>query len=286
MTEQSTEAFARFEQLVRGNAVSANTLNEFDTGLTPFAVVPDNCKVTSLEPYLDRPARHKAHVHTESIKAFIGYAEFNVAHTGKPLVLVRDGMHDRHLCATLLFDFGDNSKPSWRDNTASIRVPMSAEGKAAKDAIGRVAQREFAEWLEDWRDYISAYNGEDQMTVANAVRAVRNLKIEARASHESSAGDLQASRTSMEEIEAKARDGMRLPTRIHFACTPFPEMEPHIFEYRLAVSTDPNQKQPYNLIPVRHDLVEEQIVAEFKARIAAEFGALESGVTVLVGQLK
>lgn len=142
--------------------------------------------------------------------------------------------------ATAFFNLGNASAPGHADDRASLDLRRTAAFTALLEIAGKqLKQKQLAEFLEDWFDVVEPL-GSDNITVTSAIAAIRDITITSKGEQTSVQGDLQASRSALEEIEAKSR--RQLPTGFHFITAPYDGFTQRPFNLRLAVL--PQDKEP------------------------------------------
>lgn len=283
MSDELTHIGRQIESLTRATEVDLQAAMEQSPPRSiPVALVPSSTKVEDLERYLPTPARHRAAFETDSIDAFLTYAQHQGAGAESTVFVRHIVDSDRVLRARLFFDYGSDQAPSWRGHTATLMLERSVEGLELDNIDGSrgkfFTQRGLAEWMEDWREYLECWHYDEPVPFSDAIKAVRNLQIRSKAVSDHGEQDLKATRSAFEEVEAAASGDLKMPTRIAFSCKPYPELDGYVFRYRLSIRVDDDKaKDRYRLMPVQHDIVFDQILADFKEVIRGEFARLMDG---------
>lgn len=233
----------------------AGDLAQLEDTDTPVICAPSDMKIQSLEPYMNFRARFRGTFKTDSPHEF---AEYVNAHAVKAGCFIQADT----MSAETIFDLGDEINPGHCEHIAELKLTKTAEYKALLAIAGsRCSQKELAEWLEDWRDFITAEDDQgESIPLTKAITAVRNITIEAKAKHDSEQGNFSSNRTSMESIEAKAKDAQ--PATLHFDCTPYNGLQPYSFTLRLSIITEREPKLTLRL--VRHETDIQAMGEEFK----------------------
>lgn len=189
--------------------------------------IPQDFKVTDLEPYMPNRLRLRGTFATHLIADFCSY----IAARSSSSVFI----NPENMQATALFNIGTVDNPGHCDDKASLKLQKTAAFKAFCERSSRMDQKTAAEWMEDWRDHISAYgSGGEKLEIAKAISAIRRIKVEASQTADHSVDDMASARSLMETVEAKSEHG--LPHRLVFTCEPYHGLGEFSFQVRLGVS--------------------------------------------------
>ena len=249
-------------ELIIDQAVAAQTIPATHT---PVAVLPVGVKIHSLEQFQIGRARFRGALNTNSLRDF---TEYTIARTG----LSAKGFVDQdEMSCKVFFNLGDENSPGHADDTATLTLKPTAAYKALKQIAGRkLAQRDLAEWIEDWNTNLKAtQDGQKAMDIHQAVNSVRNITIEAKASSNHSEHNFGASRSAMDSIEAASAD-TRLDA-LHFTFAPYEGLGIRTFTLKLSILTG-DDKPTLKLRWVGEELQVEEIAQEFKAVLVKEVG--------------
>lgn len=70
-----------------------------------------------------------------------------------------------------------------------------------------MSQKELSDWIEDWHQYLTPMDDEGKaMLVSKAIAAVRTITAKASSESETTVGDTSASRSAMDQIEARSKE--------------------------------------------------------------------------------
>lgn len=248
------ETLHRIEELAiaasRNNALAEHTP----------ALILDN-KVVSIEHLQEGRSRFRGALKTSVLSEFVAYLK---RHAGGAGFIDADNM-----TATAYLNLGTPDKPGHADWTASLNLKATAAYSALQQADGMArSQKQMAEWIEDWSNHLGAIKDGEDISINVALAAIREISIEAKKNVTSTDRDFGASRSSMEEIEARAKGG--LPTHFQFRCTPYPGFAQREFVLRLSVIT--GESPALKLRIVGKEQAEEDIAQEFKALLLEEIG--------------
>lgn len=229
-------------------ANKANVLAEH----TP-ALVLDN-KVVSIEHLQEGRSRFRGKFNTTVLSEYVSYLKANPGGVG---------FIDPKKCAASTFiNLGDKKAPGHADWVAKLDLEPTAAYAALLGIEGvPQSQRALAEWIEDWAAVITAEKDGEAMSLSLATTAIRNISIDAKKSVTSEDRDFGATKSALEEIEARAKGGM--PTRLILRASPYPGFCEREFHLRTAIIT--GDKPHITLRIVGKEAQAEDIAAEFKA---------------------
>lgn len=240
------------------------TLRLNDEGL-PAHLVPPNYTLQSLEKYQEHPSRFRGSYRTQYVEEFADYVKANNAGTAHCFV------DAKKMCAEAILDFGDVEHPGHCEHTASVELVPTADWNGLNSVLAtNSSQRDFVEWMEDWRENLTALDQhENPIEIKAAISAVRALTIDVKLGQEHVTNNLSASKSTLESIEAGSK-GRTLPAFLVFNCAPYDELELRAFRCRIGVLT--GGKEPALVLRlVQADSIYEKMAQEFKALVATSF---------------
>ena len=207
--------------------------DEATQAITTFGVLPlpDTFHVHDLEKYMPSRRRMTGTMFTSSADSFASYIK---AHheEGSSTVFV----HDNKLSATAVLNLGNNTEPGHCDNQAQLDLIHTAAYTALLTINGKpLAQRDAAEFLEDWSDHLAFFQGGTPLQPSQAISAVRRLNIEAVRKLESVSESLSESTSAFEQVTASSKEP--LPDIVYFTCPPAEDLVERTFVLRLHVVT-------------------------------------------------
>lgn len=258
------EALQLFIQTILASA--SQVLNT--SGGHTVALVPDGFRPHNLEQYQLGRDRFRAALHTHSLADFSNYVATHTTDGQKPAGFVDQ---DR-MSASVLFNLGDANLPGHGDDTATLTLKATAAYSALQAIVGnQLTQQQLAEFLEDWMPHLIASAEGAQLEMPAAINAVRRMSIKATSQQDSVVGDLAASRSAMDAIEARSLDTM--PTTFIFTTPPFDSLQPADITLRVSVIT--GRDQPLlKLRWVGEEAQREAFADEFKQVLQKEVGGL------------
>lgn len=229
----------------------------------PVAVVPENVNVESLERFSLERYRFRGKLQTFSIEDFARYAT-GYAAGGSRCFINADEMR-----AVAVFNLGTLDNPGHADNTAVLSLKKTAPFAALLGINGdRNNQKDLAEWLEDWADYLIGFDaGGAVIDAKKASAAVRKITIESNQSADFEDNDFSGKRSLMESVEARTKDIM--PVAFEFKCVPFEGLAERPFKLRLSIIT--GDRPVLVLRIVQLETQQEAMAAEFRDLLVEKF---------------
>lgn len=231
----------------------------------PYVAIPDGVNIRSLETYMPYLERKKFTFKTTDIKSFIEYADSHedTPSYQNPIALI-DAEHPLNLRAEIIFDFDEaiTGRSLHHSHKAKLELlPVAAYKEVNRIDGKRLSQKELADWIEDWGDYLSiSTQSGDSMLIAVASISVRNLTIDQARSQKSSVQDFSEEMSISERIEAKNAD--QLPSIIEFTTIPYTSFEPKTFRFRLSIITGDERPQ-FGIRLLQREAMQELIADEF-----------------------
>lgn len=244
-------------------------------GKIPTVIMAPGQELKSVEHLYPGRSRFRGELNTSSLADFAEYAKQRHADDDGDQVQVF--IDAEAMRAKAFFNLGNVHEPGHGDDTALLNIPKTAAFKAVGSVLPPkvLDQRELAEFIEDWRDFITPFTGYDAdgayvaTTVQKAIAAVRKVTIEAMSKSDSAVGDMSASQSTLASIEAKSIEA--LPIALGFKCVPYEGLPERAFVLRVAVRT--SDKTPHFVLRiVREQSLAEQIAQDFKAVLGEALG--------------
>ncbi|MFV7497262.1 YfdQ family protein [Klebsiella michiganensis] len=265
-------------QQVKDLVLSGYHLEDINGLACPTVLRPENTSVESLERFSLERFRFRGAMDTTSIDDFVRYSVSYAQEEEK----ARCFIDADNMLARSIFNIGTLDKPGHADNVASIKLKKTAPFRALLAINGdHLNQKQIAEWLEDWSDYLLAFDaGGNTMTIAQAAQAVRRVTIQqaTQADHEDS--DFIGKKSLMQSIEASSKEVM--PVAFEFKCVPYEGLGERRFSLRnsLLKSSDP----VFVLRIVQLEAQEEAIANEFRDLLVGKFDG--KPVETFIGNFK
>jgi len=216
-------------------------------------------KVVDIEHLSEGRSRFRGQFSTSVLAEFAAYLRDHSGEATSDLFISPD-----KAIAIAYLNLGDANDPGHGDWKAQLSLKETAAYAAALMACGsRFTQREMAEWAEDWAGNLTALNGENQVPLSAAIAAIRNITIAAKKDVTNTDEDFGASRSALEQIEARGAGGM--PT--HFLLTTAPYTGFHSRDIKLRLSVITGDSPALKLRIVGKEQEQENILTEFKERL-------------------
>lgn len=238
--------------------------------------LPSDHNLHDLEKFMPMRRRQRGAMVTSVVGDFASYVEKN-AELGAAIFIEPESM-----AATAVLNLGTKDNPGHADNTAKLEQKRTAAYEALrKIATGAgFAQLAVAEFLEDWKDAIEC--GHEGEVIANekAISAIRKITIEVARKVESAVGQISASKSAFESVQASSTD-MQIPTEITFKCAPYKDIDERTFVLRLGILTGAD-KPTINLRIIKIEEHEEQMAQEFSVCIKNDICNAE--IPVMIGK--
>lgn len=261
MTQLNSGAIQDVQKLT----LSAFSLDKVRETACPAAVLPDNASIESLERFGLERFRFRGAMETTSIDDFARYSTgYASAETPARCFIDADNMRARSI-----FNIGTLANPGHADNIAQIGLKKTAPFRALLAINGdRLNQKQIAEWLEDWKDYLLAFDADgNTMQITQAAQAVRRVTIQQATQADHEDDDFSGKKTLMQSIEASSKDVM--PVAFEFKCVPYEGLGERAFSLRnsLLKSGEPC----FVLRIVQLEAQEEAIANEFRDLLISKF---------------
>lgn len=233
--------------------------------------LPDNYKLHSTEQHQRGRFRFRGQMFTDSIGDFVAYVKRNATADAQGFIDASNG----NLGATVMLNLGDANNPGHADWRAHLNMRVTPAFAAMLAASGEaMSQREVIDFIEDWAHVFGAEkegeNGEvERIPVARAVAAIRKVKIEAKSASETTAGNFQQQRSTLDSVEASSDAG--LPDLLTFATEPYFGMASRVFKMRLSVMTG-GREPALRFRVIGLEQHQEDIAQEFKSDLLVRIG--------------
>lgn len=248
-------------QKIAGLALAATAIPDEHTGKA--IALHRDVELYDMEHFGAGRRRFRGTLNTTSLTDFIAYVK---AHRGEGFI------DAERLSATVFFNLGDASAPGHGDWRAILTMKATAAFAALRKLDGQQqTQRSLIDFLEDWGQFLTPYgqDGAENPSMAKAIAAIRSVTIKATSETETNQGDFNASRSALDEIEARSRH--TLPGGFVFTTEPYLGLPSRDFKLRLSVLTD--AKEPRLVLRmVQREAQDEAIAQDFKRVLIEEIG--------------
>lgn len=229
----------------------------------PAVALPHDVNVKNLESlYADR-FRFRGKMETQSIDDFIRYS------TGFAAAGTRCFINADRMNAVSVFNLGTLDNPGHADNVAVLALKRTAPFAALLSINGdRNNQKQLAEWLEDWSDYVIGFDAEgNSIEAKRAAAAVRKITIDAIRSAEYEDQDFSGRRSVMESVEAKSKDIM--PVAFEFKCVAYEGLGEYRIKLRMSILASDSPVLVLRITQL--ESYEEEMAAEFRDLLVEKF---------------
>lgn len=259
-------------------AAAKATQEQIPASIEHLVAVPNGVNLVNVEASLAGRTRFRGKLTTTSIPDFVKYVK---DHEGAHGFIDTD-----KLGATVFFNLGDATAPGHADHTAALTLEPTTAFLAMLETKGEVySQRDALDFIEDWQHLVGAHSeGEDgqfhTIPLAQAIAAIRRVKIEAKSTSEHNEGNFQQSRSVLESVAASSDAG--LPDVLSFTTEPYLGLRSRRFHLRVSVSTagrEPSLR--FRVIGLEQE--KQDIAQEFKALLLSEVG---DAATMTIGTFK
>lgn len=258
-----SKAIERIEQL----AAAAQTMHP-DTEI-PAAILPAGATVESLEHLLSTPLQMRMRYNTSRISDFCRYIAAEAAAEPQDAAVFIDPAGG---AATGIMDYGTHQAPRWGKHRAQLLMQHTPEFEALLDASQQAhSQRSLIDWLEDWHHIITPFRGDEDIALARAISAIRRIDIKQAKSATHETTDWSASRSSMEEIEAKGATDA-LPDGFRVTCQLYPQTLARTAHVRLSLLTSDDSPR-LRLRIVGLEQLRQDVADEIEELIATQLSA-------------
>lgn len=253
----------------------ANAANELPSLLTPIKALEKEVKIVSLEYYLPGRVRYRGIFTTMLIADLAKYSSQFPG--GKTFV------DQPSMTASIFLNLGDHHLAGHADHVGKLALKKTAPYIALLDAVNTTkhSQKDLAEWLQDWRDFLVAFDADgNSIDIKSAIAAVRKITIAQTSEITTAEEDFSGSRSAMEEIEA--RSALKLPSGFRFTTIPYHGLDSRSFEIRMSINTD-YEKPFMKLRHVRFEESEELMAQEFADKLSTALKSAGADADIFIG---
>lgn len=231
----SVEAIEKLSQAeaitAAGNAIASSMIHdvELDRAIGVVAL-PNTFDLHDVEKYLPNRRHARGTMTTAYVDHFANYVEAH-AEDGAT-VFVSDS-----IAAKAVLNLGRSIAPGHADNLAELAPTATAAYRAFRDALKRpMNQREAAEFIEDWAEYVHCVAGDsNHIPNSKAAAAFRKLTIETARKLTAEVQSLGESMSAFEQVQANSVEP--IPEFIVFTCRPYADFEARAFTMRVGILT-------------------------------------------------
>lgn len=130
----------------------------------------------------------------------------------------------------------------------------------------KLNQKRFATLLEDWASVFAATSETGEtIHIAEAINAVRNMKVGASSTTDSSVSNMQETRSVFDKVEASSTAG-KLPSYFEIIDPAYVGLDDKTIRLRLVVNSSDGESS-FALQIVKEELLRNEIIQEFKEKV-------------------
>lgn len=257
------------------------TPTTLSTGFTNAIAIHNNVNVQSLEYLQENRDRFRGILVTNSIVSLKSYVASR-KEQANPDDLFHGFIDAENMDCMVYFNLLSKTNVAGHgDDKGYLKLKPTAAYKELQKLNGdNVSQKTASEFIEDWRDYITAYSNDEQINTLQAINSIRNVTIDYKSKQEHSVGDMSQSRSTLDAVEASS--SYKLPSHIVFSFVPYPEFPVVNVTLRLSIKTG-GDKPILVFRWVGEEVQKEQFVETFKEILTKE---LKGNASVLIGDFK
>lgn len=255
MDKQAIEQLQQAETLKVINSEIGKTPMNY-----PGVVLPDGFSLQTLESQFSKRFNYRGKFKTSDMMAFIDYI-IAFDDDGSKCFVSPDNMS-----AKCILDIGEVSNPGRCEHTTQLTLAKTSEYSTVLEFNEtKCGQKTLAEFMEDWREYITPYTGSGEaIPVIKAIAGIRKITIDSSRSMESNVQDFSESKSAMERMEAKSSEG--IPAGFIFTCQPYTCLSPYRFDFRLSIITSGDKVELVVRIKML-EKIKEEMTKEFSELI-------------------
>jgi len=268
------------------NLIASGSNSESVLKVTGNTVVPlpENVRLNDLEKFLPLRRRFRGVMNTHLIQQFAEYTNETATEASEDEGVQAPCFIDAEsMSAEVFFNLGHTGDPGHGDHRANVTLSKTQAFQELLRINGStLGQRDLAEWLEDWSEYlVTTTTTGASIPLSQAVSAIRRITIAAKAESTSEEQSFGSRKSAMSEIEAKNQE--TLPAFICFSTVPYHGLDTSDFHLRVSLITGREEPRLSARI-VRLEEAQERMAAEFRGLLEE---ALDSEkVRTFVGSFK
>lgn len=261
MENTETQAIAKLakpvEDLIRGDLVVVN--NEYN--------------IHDLEKYAGGRNRARGSLKTPSFEDFKSYV-LNCAPTltEDDNVIVKAlapvFVDHKNVSATAVLNFLEVGYSQGHcDHQAVLKLePTVVWSKLQNLKDRKLSQRDFAVFIEDWVSVLEIIDADGNIIGgAQALSAIRNMKINATASADHSVGNMSERRSRFDQVEARSKEEFT-PAYFKIHDSAYFGLDERLIVLRLIINTN-DEKPVFSIQIVKEELLLDEIIQDFKAKV-------------------
>ena len=240
-----------------------------------LVAIHENFKVHDLEQFQAGRNRARGVLKTPSFDDFKSYVLGNTqSENSVPEVKVYAPVFVDHknVSATAILNFKVVGLAQGHcDHKAVLQLePTVVWEKLNQLKDNKLNQKRFATLLEDWASVFAATSETGEtIHIAEAINAVRNMKVGASSTTDSSVSNMQETRSVFDKVEASSTAG-KLPSYFEIIDPAYVGLDDKTIRLRLVVNSSDGEPS-FALQIVKEELLRNEIIQEFKGKVIVLF---------------
>lgn len=227
-----------------------------------LAAVNQDYKILDLEKYQDGRNRARGVLNTPSLEDFKTYVLD--AQSGSAPVFV----DHKNVSATAVLNYSEEFHAQGHcDHLANLKLePTVVWSKLNSLKDRKLSQRDFAVFIEDWVSVLEITDADGNViSGAQALAAIRNMKIDSSVTVDNSVGNLSESRSRFDKVEARSKEEFT-PAYFKIYDSAYLGLDERLIVLRLIINTN-DDKPVFSIQIVKEELLCNEIVQEFKEKV-------------------
>ncbi len=227
-----------------------------------LVAVNDDYKVLDLEKYQDGRNRARGILNTPSFEDFKTYV-LDAQSEDAPVFV-----DHKNVSATAVLNYKEADYTQGHcDHLAILKLePTVVWSKLNSLKDCKLSQRDFAVFIEDWVSVLEITDADGNVIGgAQALAAVRNMKIDASVTVDNSVGNLSESRSRFEQVEARSKEEST-PAYFKIRDSAYLGLDERLVVLRLIINTN-DEKPVFSIQIVKEELLLDEIIQDFKAKV-------------------
>ncbi|UZA13283.1 YfdQ family protein [Moraxella bovis] len=229
-----------------------------------------NIELGNIDGFLDARTRKRGTFSTDDLDSFGEFVEVHGTAANTEIFIDKSAME-----AMAVLNFGDDNYPMGHcDFCAALTAKPTKVYEKITDLHhhGRVSQKDFAVFLEDWGgQFVALDENGVEIPMKKAIGIVRDMKIDELAESTSQVGNFRESRSRLETVAVKSQAGL-LPAYFEIKNTLYETLsEPKTVRLRLSINTA-NGKPEFTLSIVGLELLKDELAGDFLAVVEETLG--------------
>lgn len=227
-----------------------------------LVAVNEDYNVLDLEKYQIGRNRARGVLNTPSLEDFKSFVLNNQSKIAPVFV------DHKNVSATAVLNYlEDGYSQGHCDHLAILKLePTVIWSKLQNLKDRKLSQRDFAVFIEDWVSVLEITDADGNVIGgAQALAAIRNMKISASVSTESNVGNLSESRSRFDQVEARSKEEFT-PAYFKIYDSAYLGLDERLIVLRLIINTN-GETPVFSVQIVKEELLLDEIIQEFKTKV-------------------